>query len=186
MLQGTEEKSSSKSKVSPRDRAVMLVLSMIGAFFILRPIVAFQNYARGNFYVDYGFTKKAISHYQRAILLNPNLPDAYGWLGFAYKRQKQMDKAIEVYEEGLRINPGDKQVHFEMGQIYFDRKDYRKAAISFKKAVELDSGYLSALNMLGLTYQRMGRTAEAISIWQSILKKDPTHQGAKSNLEKAK
>ncbi len=181
-----KEKQSPKPRVSLRDRAIMLIISLIGAILILRPVIAFQNFSRGNFFIDNGFTKKAISQYQRATFLDPHFSDAYGYLGFAYKKEKRIDKAIEAYKEALKIKPQDKQVRFELGHVYFNRGDFKRAALNFQKAAELDPSDLDAQNMQGIAFHKMGRTEEAISIWENILKKNPQYGPAKTNLDKLK
>jgi len=181
-----KEKPTFKMKVSLRDRAIMLVLFLVGAVFILRPIIAFQNFSRGNFFLDNGFEKKAISQYQRAILLNPGFPEVYGWLGFAYKRNKQIDKAIEIYKKALKVDPRDKQVCFELGVIYLQRKDLKAAISYFEKAVELDPLDPAAQNMLAVSYQKSNQKEKAIAIWKAILEKNPQFGPAKRHLEKLK
>ncbi len=173
-------------KVSLRDRAIMLAISLIGAILILRPAIAFQNISRGNFFIDNGFTGRAISQYQRAIFLDPGFADVYGYLGFAYKKEKQMDKATEAYKKALEINPRDKQAYFELGNIYFSRDNMEKATDSFRKAAELDPFDLNARNMHANSLQKNGRIEEAISIWEGILKKNPEYEPAQTNLSKYK
>lgn len=175
-----------KMKVSLRDRAIMLIFSIIGAVLIIRPIVAYQNFFRGNFFMDNGFTERAIGQYRRAIFLNPKFSDAYGYLGYAYKQKKQTDKAIIAYREALEINPGDSQVLFELGLIYHDREDYQKAVDHFKKAANLDSLNFNARNMEAVTYKDMGETEKAASIWEKILQDNPEYKPAQTNLEKLK
>lgn len=184
MMEEIQEGRAEKMKVSVRDRAIMLVLSLVGAVLILRPVIAFQSFSRGNFFIDNGFTKKAISHYERSVLLEPNSSDTFGWLGFSYMRDKQAGKAIEAYKRGLKINPKDKQIYSELGHVYYEKKDYRNAATNFEKTVDLDPCDLNAQNMQALSYLEMGEKDKAISVWQSILKKDPQYKPAQKNLKK--
>ncbi len=170
--------------VSVRDRAIMLFLALIGAIIILRPAVAFQSYSRGNFFLDNGFIKKAISEYQRAILLDPAFSDAYSFLGFAYKKDKQIEEAISTYNKALDINPRDKQVYFELGNIYLAQESFSEAAANFGKAGQLDPADRNSRNMQAVALQKAGRNDEALSIWQDILEEDPDYKPAKINLDK--
>jgi tetratricopeptide (TPR) repeat protein len=152
----------------------------------LRPAIAFQNYSRGNFFLDNGSAKKAINEYQRAILLDPAFSDAYSYLGFAYKEDKQIKKAIETYNRALDADSKDKQVYFELGHIYFGQENFKKAADSFEKAAQLDPADLNSRNMYAVSLHKQGKINEAISVWESILAKDPEYKPAKISLEKYK
>lgn len=171
-------------KVSMRDRLIMLALCLVGAIVVLRPVIAFQNFSRGNFFLDNGSPKKAISQYQRAILLSPDFSDAYGYLGFAYKQSKQINEAIKAYNKALEINPKDSQVYFELGGVYFNRKDFKTAASYFQKAAALNPSDPNYRNMYAVSLYRIGRADEAISIWEGILQKNPEYNPAKINLDK--
>lgn len=173
-------------KVSLRDRAIMLILSIVSAVLIIRPIVAYQNFFRGNFFMDNGFTERAIGQYRRAIFLNPKFSDAYGYLGYAYKREKQTGKAIVAYQKALEINPKDSQALFELGLIYYDKEDYQEAIDHFKKAADLDPLNLNARNMEAVTYREIGEIEKAVSIWEKILQDNPEYKSAQTNLDKLK
>jgi len=173
-------------KVSLRNRAIMLILSIVSAVLIIRPIVAYQNFFRGNFFMDNGFTERAIGQYRRAIFLNPKFSDAYGYLGYAYKREKQTNKAIAAYRKALEINSKDSQALFELGLIYHDKEDYQKAIDHFKKAADLDPLNLNARNMEAITYRDMGEIEKAVSVWEKILQDNPEYKPAQTNIDKLK
>jgi superkiller protein 3 len=46
---------------------------------------------------------KAISHYEKAVQLDPRLAPAYWDLGIMYKRTKQYDQAIDAYQKYLEL-----------------------------------------------------------------------------------
>ena len=49
-----------------------------------------------------------------------------------------------------------KQKYFDSGQRYFAAGKYRQAAIEFKSAIQLDSGFAAAHYQLAQTYLRLG------------------------------
>ena len=185
-MQVHNEREAPDHRVSMRDRAIMLFLALLGAIVILRPAIAFQSYSRANFFLDNGSIGKAISQYQRAVLLDPSFSDAYSYLGFALKQDKQTEKAIEAYNKALEINRNDKQVFFELGHIYLSQKDFKKAAASFEKAAQLDTSDPNTKNMYAVALNKDGQTDRAIAVWEDILKKDPQYKPAQVSLDKYK
>lgn len=53
---------------------------------------------------------QAITHFNKAIELNPKLPRAYTGLADYYLKSKQKAKALETVTEGLRHNPGTRSL----------------------------------------------------------------------------
>lgn len=53
---------------------------------------------------------QAVTHYNKAIELNPRQPKAYSALSDYYVKTKQSAKALEVVTEGLRYNPDTKSL----------------------------------------------------------------------------
>ncbi len=57
-----------------------------------------QNKARDEY-------EKALKDFQRAVDLNPRMPQAYNGLGFAYRKLGDYARALENYDRALRLNP---------------------------------------------------------------------------------
>lgn len=55
-------------------------------------------------------TGQAITHFNKAIELNPRQPRAYGALADYYAKIKQTAKALEILTAGLRYNPDTKSL----------------------------------------------------------------------------
>lgn len=53
---------------------------------------------------------QAITHFNKAIQLNPRQPRAYSALADFYAKNKQTAKALEIVTEGLRYNPDTKSL----------------------------------------------------------------------------
>jgi tetratricopeptide (TPR) repeat protein len=49
--------------------------------------------------------QKALSDFQRAVDLNPRMPQAYNGLGYAYRKLGDYARALENYDRALRLNP---------------------------------------------------------------------------------
>ena len=66
---------------------------------------------RGAAYHAAGDLNKAIADYSAALLLNPELTDAYQKRGYVYNVKGEYDKAIADYTEVIRRNPNDAEPH---------------------------------------------------------------------------
>ncbi len=49
--------------------------------------------------------EKALKDFQKAVELNPRMPQAYNGLGYAYRKLGDYARALENYDRALRLNP---------------------------------------------------------------------------------
>lgn len=83
--------------------------------------------------------------------------------------------AIKDHEQAVTLNPAAADLYYDRGYTYYQRgtvedpKDaaqwYEKAATDFSKAVEKNSRYDQAWDMLGLVYESAGHMDEAIDAY---------------------
>jgi protein O-GlcNAc transferase len=52
--------------------------------------------------------EEAISHYQRALVIDPNYAEAYGGLGNTYRALGRFDEALAHYDKALAIKSDDR------------------------------------------------------------------------------
>jgi tetratricopeptide (TPR) repeat protein len=94
-----------------------------------------------------------------------------------------VDGAIGAYQKALVHNPLNPRMYASLGKIYFTEKGlYYEAVTSYKKAIELDTGFLDAHLGLGDVYEDKGLYKEAIAEYQKAVELDDKHTGARYNL----
>ena len=73
---------------------------------------------------------KALKDFQRAVELNPNLPEAYNGLGFTYRKMGDYSKALANYDQALQLAPKFVDAIEYRGEAYLalDRIDDAKQA----------------------------------------------------------
>jgi len=136
----------------------------------------------GIFLVKEGKLDKGIELLHRALVLIDFDPEVWINLGIAYWRKGEYQKALEHYEKALSLDNNDAVIFTNLGTLYFSifmrtkrMVDHTRSIEYFKQAIELDPVLPSAYNGLGNAYQIIGRSSDAISLWEKSLELDPNY-----------
>lgn len=82
---------------------------------------------------------KAGVELQRAIALNPNLPEGFHWESHRLLAVGQMDSALAAARRAVDTSPLDATLRAHLGWQYLLMKDDSLAAVAFARALSLDS-----------------------------------------------
>jgi len=110
---------------------------------------------------------EAVVHLEAASreVLNREPWLAMGNLGWAYIEMGEYEKAVETLRRALFDQPRFCVGHFRLGQAYYLKGEYEKARASLAAAVRTEEDGCAELQeahqLLGMTYLRIGREAEA-------------------------
>jgi tetratricopeptide (TPR) repeat protein len=127
--------------------------------------------------------EEAIKAYAKAIELRPFYAEAHVGLGDALAAKGDVDAAVAAYQKGLDYNPMNAKVHVSLGKIYYQEKGlYYEAVTAYKKAIDLDPGYLDARMGLAEVYEDKGLYKEAIHEYRTVVEADAKNAGALYNL----
>jgi cytochrome c-type biogenesis protein CcmH/NrfG len=122
---------------------------------------------------------QAILNLEAEVTANPDNYDAWTRLGHLYFDSDQVDKAIGAYTKSLELNSADPNVWTDLGVMYRRSGNPEKAIESFDKAIELDATHLQSRFNRGIVLNfDLGKTAEAIASWQSVLAIAPQYKTA--------
>jgi tetratricopeptide (TPR) repeat protein len=125
-------------------------LSILDILLALITIKIIKDYSKmeSSLYMvneNYG---SAISDYNEAIMLNPNLAEAYNNRGNAYYSKGDHDKAISDYSEAIRLNPNDVEVYISRGYVYEKKGDIDKAIADYESALRINPNHSNAQKTL--------------------------------------
>ena len=63
----------------------------------------------------------------KAALTDPNNADIQNWLGYAQRKQGNLNAAFTAYNQALKLNPNHKGAHEYIGEAYLMAGDVAKA-----------------------------------------------------------
>jgi len=145
------------------------------------PNSAQANYELGVAYENKKETDRAIEYFQKAIQINPAYAEAYHSLGDVYGIRGEYEKEAAYLRKALRLNPHYGIDIYYIHEIPYGRKIiYYKAIESFKKAVEIDPGFIEAYYDLAELYRNLAKIYSrevnlynAVKYWQKIIRLKP-------------
>ncbi|MBI4657443.1 MAG: tetratricopeptide repeat protein [Verrucomicrobia bacterium] len=118
-------------------------------------------------------TSEALEACQRGLLAAPQDAGLLRKLAGVFFRLKQWPDSIQAWRELSRIRPDCPVTQFALGEKCYQAGVFDQAADAFRRAVELRSGFLSALLNLGLTLRKLGDARGALVCFQRGVEIDP-------------
>ena len=150
-----------------------LLLKAITAFE--KAIAIHPNYSEAHADVGLAYFRmnnfqKAERNYLKATQLNPANATAFSNLGSLYFNTQRYQEAKSIYEQALRINPNHIDGLANYASVLGTLGDYQGAIRFFKKAIALNPNEPNYYQMVGMTYQNLGKPAEAQEYFQHAKK----------------
>ncbi len=105
----------------------------------------------------------AIAHYQEALRLKPDYPEALNNLGNAWRAQGKLDDALALYTTALQLEPEFAQTHNNLGMALAAKGSTDEAISHLMEAVRLRPDYVVAHDNLGVALVNAGKLDEAIA-----------------------
>ncbi len=133
---------------------IILVLAIIfassGCGRFIGGLKANYYFAQANKSFSDAQYRDAIGLYEIALVHNPNLVEAYQYLGESYKslyrgpavdtpeNKERADKALEALSRAYEIDPYDKNVIYSLGDMYDRLRNFEEAEKLYLKILELE------------------------------------------------
>jgi tetratricopeptide (TPR) repeat protein len=128
-----------------------------------------------------GKAEEALRHFDRAISVNPNLPDAWIGRGFALSESGKFAEAAQSFERALAIEPSDANIWYVRGLTLGQLSKYEEALASFDRAIEIAPESPDYWSYRGRALWELGRYEEAVESLDRVLKVAPGNYQAWSN-----
>ncbi|HYL79219.1 MAG TPA: tetratricopeptide repeat protein [Candidatus Acidoferrum sp.] len=129
-----------------------------------------------------GDLEGAIPLLQRAIQLDPSIPDAQYNLAIAYGKLRRFDAAIAAMREAVRQRPDDAEAQTHLGAWLSDRGLHAEASAAYERAATLLMDSRDAWLRLAQSYDAAGKARAAVAAYRRVLallgRDDPALVGA--------
>ncbi len=145
--------------------------------------------ALGLIYYNKGLYREAVTHYKRAIELNPRSAEAssiHNNLGVVYLAIGDFDSAISEFKKALAdvLYPTPEIAYNNMGWAFYKKGLIERAIENYKMAIKQNPSFPQARNNLGIALFEKGRLEEAESELKKALEIFPGYTEARFYLGK--
>ncbi len=136
----------------------------------------------GNAFLRQGLLDKAQPALERALTLDPEMPQANNLMGLLKVRRGDGESAEKYFRNAIRIQPNLAEAQNNLGNLLAGRRDYAEAEYHFEKAVDSDPAYVEALHSLGMVLVLRGSYDKAITALEETVRLDPSQAQAHTDL----
>ena len=130
-------------------------------FLAEKPDVAYGHFQLAYVYTALKRSDEARAEYERTIVLDPKMPEAYLNLGMLLLDKQEYGAAVSPLRKAVELLPAQSRPRYLLGVAQDRSGDPAGAVQSFEAVLNLDPNDLSAINYLGQAALRNNKPAEA-------------------------
>jgi tetratricopeptide (TPR) repeat protein len=132
--------------------------------------------------VRMGRLDQAEDQFQKALKYNPKNAWAHNNLGYVLAQRSKWDEALVHDDEAVRLQPDHPYTHVNRAVVLLRKQKPVEAEAAARKATEVNSDAPLGYNVLGLALAERGKFDEALTAYQTAIKKDPNYAAARNNM----
>ena len=136
----------------------------------------------GNAYLRQELVDKAEPALQKALSLDPEMPQANNLMGLLDVRKGDGEAAEKYFRNAIRIQPDLAEAQNNLGNLLAGRRDYAQAEYHFQKAIESDPAYVEALHSYGMVLIMRGSYDKALKALEQTVSLAPGQAQAHTDL----
>ncbi len=129
----------------------------------------------GSLYYRQDRIQDAIAYLSKALRLDPNCWQAHYNMANCFAKQDHWAKAALHYEQVLALHPSKIEAQLNLGLCYVALEDFVQAEQALIKTRALDPSLSEATRRLGHISIALGKTEQAIEMFEQVLEQSP-HQ----------
>lgn len=119
--------------------------------------------------------KEAITHFTKAIELNPSLNITYINRGVAYFRNRDYRKAVSDFSRAIEMQTDNAVAFNNRGAAYLNLRNYHRALENFERALQIAPDYAAAYSNRGDIYMIQGSFNWALKDYTQAIEIDSAH-----------
>ncbi len=144
----------------------------------------------GNIATDQGIKKnyylKAIALKEKAVSINPRVPEILQALGYLYGNTGQFEKAITTYKYAIELNPDIAMNYIQVGKAFGMLRKFGESIDYLKQAEKISPDDADLMCSLGITYAQTGDAALAVTYFEKAHARNPSDKQINNFLNLAK
>ncbi len=128
-------------------------------------LAANYHFGRANSFFRENQYRKAITEYEATLKFNPNMIQAFRFLGESYKQlykpgvdtplNKELEtKTLDALNKALEIEPNNKDIIYSLGDMYDKLKKFPEAEKLYLRIIELEPENMSNYYVVAEFYKR--------------------------------
>ena len=121
---------------------------------------------------------EASTAYQKALKINPNIPELQFNLGAMLYAQNKFEEAIQHYQKAIKLNANFVEAFFNLGITFQSQGKFDNAVKAYKNALSIQPGFYEAITNIGTIKQLQGDLDGAIVLFEKAIK---IHEDAKGH-----
>ncbi|REJ66939.1 MAG: tetratricopeptide repeat protein [Planctomycetota bacterium] len=138
--------------------------------------------ARGRAWEDFAMLNddirslaSAAADYQRALVLDPQLADAYANLGALERSRNRFDAALVHLNDAIKLQPESPVALLNRAAVYSNMGQHGKSLADCNAAIQLDPLYPDGYEYRGFAYQGLGNLQQGFDDFGKAIEIDPTN-----------
>jgi serine/threonine-protein kinase len=113
---------------------------------------------------------EAEEEFRKAVAFNPNEPAIHNSYAIALELHSRFAEALDEIDRAMALDPLGYRATDDRAEILFMARRYDEAVHEARSVLEMDPSYRPAQLVLGIALQASGRGAEALQVFESLLK----------------
>lgn len=147
----------------------------------IKPEDAYDYYFRGEYYMRRNYLSHAISSYNRAVEMKPDLKDAWIALTRALIDTGNYQSARNAGNKSVELAPDDISSWYYLSHIIANLGDFEEAKPVYQKVIDLNPDAVRAWANMGWLHCRFKRFQEALPYLEKALEISPDNSNVLTN-----
>lgn len=132
-----------------------------------------------------GRSAEALTHFERAITIDPTYSPAFNNMGVVQRATGQLDSAITSYRRALESKTDYPDAHYNLANALLEKQQPAEAAQHFEIALQSIPDSAGIRNNLGIALSAQGKGADAVAAFRAAVAAAPSSASAHRNLGSA-
>jgi tetratricopeptide (TPR) repeat protein len=122
----------------------------------------------------------AIAHYQKALSIKADVPEAHFDLAVLYVEKQDWAKALSEFQKAVELKPDFVEALDQMARIYYNQKEWDKCLEAVDRILAQKNDYVWAYRLGGYAWAQKGDLARAAEYFKKYLELNPNAEDRKA------